>query len=62
MVDAKEAKRVYMRKWRAANKERIATHQKRYWERKAAEIAAKEEYQYVKDNAQDTGSSKTSEK
>ena len=40
-MDAKEAKREYMRKWRAENKERIALNQQRYWERKAAEMTAK---------------------
>lgn len=31
----REYKRVYMRKWRAANKERVAANNRNYWERKA---------------------------
>lgn len=39
MTDAAaEAKRVYMRKWRAENKDKVKVHQQRYWERKAAEL------------------------
>lgn len=44
---ATKAKREYMRKWRAANKDKVKAHQQKYWERKAAELEAKEE----KDNA-----------
>lgn len=33
-----EAKRAYMRKWRAENKDKVKAHQQRYWERKAAEL------------------------
>lgn len=40
-MDAREAKREYMRKWRTKNKERIALNQQRYWEKKAAEMTAK---------------------
>lgn len=39
---AAEAKRAYMRKWRAENKDRVKAHQQKYWERKAAELAEKE--------------------
>lgn len=39
---AAEAKRVYMRKWRAENKDKVKAHQQKYWERKAAELAEKE--------------------
>lgn len=39
MTDAAvEAKRAYMRKWRAENKDKVRAHQQRYWERKAAEL------------------------
>lgn len=40
---ASKAKREYMRKWRAENKDRIKAHQQKYWERKAAEQAEKED-------------------
>lgn len=43
-------KREYMRKWRAANKDRVAANNRRYWEARArkeaeqdAEIAAAEQ-------------------
>lgn len=36
------AKRAYMRKWRAENKDKVKAHQQKYWERKAAELAEKE--------------------
>ena len=43
MTDAAaEAKRAYMRKWRAENKDKVKAHQQKYWERKAAELKAKE--------------------
>lgn len=29
-------KREYMRKWRAANKDKVAANNRRYWERKAS--------------------------
>ena len=39
MTDAAvEAKRAYMRKWRAGNKDKVRAHQQRYWERKGAEL------------------------
>ncbi len=38
----REYKRVYMRKWRAANKERVAANNRNYWERKAKQEAAKD--------------------
>ena len=37
---ATEAKRAYMRKWRAENKDKVKAHQQKYWERKAAEMTA----------------------
>lgn len=40
---AKEAKREYMRRWRANNKEKLAANQQKYWERKAAEFAREKE-------------------
>ena len=39
---ATKAKREYMRKWRAANKDKVKAHQQKYWERKAAEMEEKE--------------------
>ena len=45
MSDAAKAaqrdyKREYMRKWRAANKDKVSENHRRYWERKAAQIAS----------------------
>lgn len=34
---AKAAQREYIRRWRAANKDRVREANERYWERKAAE-------------------------
>ena len=34
----REYKREYMRKWRAANKDKVSENNRRYWERKAAQI------------------------
>ncbi len=31
-----EARRAYKRAWRAANKERVAEHNRRFWEKQAA--------------------------
>lgn len=43
MTDAAtEAKRAYMRKWRAENKDKVKAHQQKYWERKAIELLRKE--------------------
>ena len=35
---AREARRQYMREWRARNKERNAETDRRYWERKAEQM------------------------
>ena len=32
----RDYKREYMRKWRAANKDKVAANNRRYWERRAA--------------------------
>lgn len=40
---ATKAKREYMRKWRAENQDKVKAHQQRFWERKAAEMAKKED-------------------
>lgn len=37
---AKEARRLYRREWRRKNKDKVAAQQARYWERKAAKLAA----------------------
>ena len=37
---AVEARREYQRKWRAENKEKVREHNKRFWDKKAAEMAA----------------------
>ena len=37
---ARAAQREYKREWRQKNKDRIAEHNKRYWERKAEKMAA----------------------
>jgi Zn-finger nucleic acid-binding protein len=34
---AREARREYMRRWRAKNRERIREYEKQYWARRAAE-------------------------
>jgi len=34
---AREARRAYMRKWRAANKDKQREYARRHWEKKAAE-------------------------
>lgn len=36
----KEAKRAYMRAWRAKNKDKVKAAQNRYWTKKAAEMEA----------------------
>lgn len=35
-----EKLKVYKKAWNSENKSKIAEHQKRYWEKKAAEMAA----------------------
>ncbi|MGO1470710.1 MAG: hypothetical protein ACTHW2_11865 [Tissierella sp.] len=37
---AKKVKREYLREWRKKNKDKVAEHQKRYWEKKAREEQA----------------------
>jgi hypothetical protein len=37
---AKEAKNAYQRAWNAKNKEKNAEYRRRYWQRKADELAA----------------------
>lgn len=36
-----EARRAYQRKWRAENKDKVKEHNRRYWLKKAAEMAEK---------------------
>jgi hypothetical protein len=40
---ATEARRAYKRKWNAAHKDKVKEYQKKYWERKAAELAKGEQ-------------------
>ncbi|WJQ02174.1 hypothetical protein QT234_18195 (plasmid) [Geobacillus stearothermophilus] len=40
---AKAARREYHRKWREKNREKVRMYQKRYWERKAKEVAQRGE-------------------
>jgi hypothetical protein len=35
---AREAKNIYMKKWREKNKDKVKASQKRYWEKKYKEI------------------------
>lgn len=42
---AKEARRAYKRAWAKANREKVKAYTARYWERKAAELQAKEDPQ-----------------
>lgn len=37
---AKEVKNAYQRAWNAKNKEKVAEYRRRYWQRKADEVAA----------------------
>lgn len=37
---AKEEQRKYQRQWRAKNRDKVASINRRYWEKKAAELAA----------------------
>jgi hypothetical protein len=39
---AREEQRAYMRKWRAANKDKVRKHQRTYWQRKAQKKAEAE--------------------
>lgn len=38
---AKEARRAYSNAWRAANRDRVREYNRRYWERKAAQMQKK---------------------
>ncbi|MBQ6365440.1 MAG: hypothetical protein IJI61_03405 [Oscillospiraceae bacterium] len=38
----RDYKRAYMREWRAKNKDKVAANNRRYWERRAAKVAEKE--------------------
>lgn len=38
---AKEARRAYKRQWQKENRDKIRRYQEKYWEKKAAEAAAK---------------------
>ena len=38
-----EARKEYYRKWRAANKDKVKQHNRNYWAKKAAELAASEQ-------------------
>lgn len=40
---ASKAKREYMRKWRAKNRDKVKAAQDRYWSKRAAEMAKKED-------------------
>lgn len=40
---AKEARREYLRAWRAKNKDKVRESQRRYWERRAQREEVKEE-------------------
>lgn len=40
---ATKAKREYMRKWRAENQDKVKAAQERFWEKRAAEMAKKED-------------------
>ena len=39
---AKEARRAYQKKWRAANRDKVKATQQRHWEKKAAEMMTTE--------------------
>ena len=47
---AREARNQYNREWYAANKEKRAAINKRYWEKRAARLAAAKEVQNVTKN------------
>lgn len=47
---AKEAKREYQRKWRAANRDKVRQHNQNYWEKKALESAKSEPTANEKEN------------
>ena len=35
-----EARRQYQKEWRAANKDKVREHNRKFWEKRAAQIAA----------------------
>lgn len=37
---AKEARRAYKREWQRKNKDKVKAYQEKYWNKKAAEMAA----------------------
>ena len=37
-ISAKEAQRLYIKEWRARNKEKVKQYNRSYWERKAEEM------------------------
>lgn len=43
--EAKEARRAYRRQWAKNNPDKVKAQQERYWQKKAAERAAKAEAQ-----------------
>lgn len=45
---AKEAQRAYLREWRRKNPEKVRESNRRYWERKAQQMAALEKETEVK--------------
>ena len=45
---AKEAQRAYLREWRRKNPEKVQENNRRYWERKAQQMAAQEKETEVK--------------
>jgi hypothetical protein len=38
-LTAKEARNLYYREWRKKNKDKVREYQRRYWERKAAQLS-----------------------
>lgn len=44
-MDAKQARKEYMKKWRAENKDKTIEYQNRFWEKRAKELAGKSEKQ-----------------
>lgn len=45
---AKEAQRAYLQEWRRKNPEKVQENNRRYWERKAQQMAALEKETEVK--------------
>lgn len=37
-ISAKELRRLYIKEWRAKNKDRVKRYNEQYWERKAAQM------------------------